>query len=86
MSSVRSIHTPQEARFIRVSVTAGARREQLFEKSGRLVVSVKEKAERGAANERVRALVARRFGVPTKKVRIISGMRSPNKMIALHAG
>ncbi|MDP2648798.1 MAG: DUF167 domain-containing protein [Patescibacteria group bacterium] len=66
----------------RVKVSAGARRESLAEgKGGVLGISVREKAERGAANLRVRELVARHFGVSVKAVRIVKGHRGSSKTL-----
>lgn len=67
---------------IRVKVTPGARRERVEEtKSQTLAISVREKAERGEANERVLALVARHACVPRSRVRLISGRTGRNKTI-----
>ena len=59
---------------------ADARRE-LFKKMGELhfEISVKEPAERNAANQRVRELLAEHFGVSVSKIRFITGMRGKNK-------
>lgn len=69
---------------VRVRVTAGARREALKEVGAdKLDIAVKEKAERGEANERVRTLVARHYGVAVKSVRIITGHERKNKTISV---
>ncbi len=81
---------------IRAKVNAGARHEQFvpiskgvepgkgeFKRAvaGEFLVHVKEKAEANAANDRVRALIARHYMVPTTSVRIISGHQRGNKVI-----
>lgn len=67
---------------IRVKVTAGARKERFEEvRDGVFAAAVKEKAEQNLANARVRALVAARFCVPQKAVRIVSGHRSKSKLL-----
>ena len=68
--------------YIKVRVTAGAKKES-FEKvsDDHFVVSVKEPAEQNRANKRVIELVALHFGVPTGKVRLISGHHSPSKIV-----
>lgn len=48
-------------------------------------IAVKEPAERNMANGRVIELVARHLGVPRGKVRIVSGHRSPTKMLRIDA-
>jgi uncharacterized protein YggU (UPF0235/DUF167 family) len=66
-------------RLVRVHVHAGARRESLVDGGGKLELSVKEKAERNAANERARVLLAHHFGVPAKAVRLVSGHHRAQK-------
>lgn len=70
--------------YIKVTVTAGAKRESLVKKSkDKLVVSVTEPAKQNLANKRVRELVAEHCAVPLSKVRIISGHHSPSKMLSV---
>lgn len=69
--------------FIKVFVTPGARKEKVEEKGDVLAISVREPAERNLANDRVRAIVADRIGVPLGKVRILTGHRSRAKMISV---
>jgi uncharacterized protein (TIGR00251 family) len=67
--------------YVRVQVRPGAKRESLIETEGKtLTIAVKEPAERGLANARVREVLAEHFGVPLGKVRMISGHRSPRKI------
>lgn len=67
---------------VKVRVRTDARREAFEEAAnGSFRVSVKERAERGAANRRVIALVAAHFRVPQKAVRILTGQRSPSKLL-----
>ena len=69
---------------LKVSVQAGARKEFVEMKNKDVwSVAVREKAERNEANERVRALVARHFGVTDGAVRIRAGHRSKNKKISV---
>lgn len=70
--------------YVKVRVTAGAKREVLRKKSDdHLEVSVIEPAERNLANRRVALIVAAHYGVPVGKVRIISGHRSPSKIFSV---
>lgn len=69
--------------FIKVFVTPGAKREKVEEKGETLAISVKEPATGNRANDRVRALIALRLGVPFGKVRILTGHRSRAKMISV---
>ena len=68
--------------YVRVHVQPNARRER-FEKRGEkeFDASVREPAERNLANRRVVALVAAHYGVPPRRARLVSGHRSPTKII-----
>jgi uncharacterized protein YggU (UPF0235/DUF167 family) len=70
-----------EPRIVRVEVRTGMKKETVLERGDVLLISVREEAERNMANARVRELIARRFGVPPKRVRIITGHRTPKKML-----
>lgn len=73
--------------YIKVIVNAGAKKEKVEEgKKGVLEISVKEPAQRNLANTRVRELIALRFKVPLSAVRILSGHRSPHKLLSVHTG
>jgi uncharacterized protein YggU (UPF0235/DUF167 family) len=70
--------------YIHVKVSAGVRKESFVKKSkDHFLISVREKAERNMANARVLELVAEYFNVPTSKVRIINGHRSPSKLLVV---
>ncbi len=70
--------------YVKVKVTPGSKKE-LFTKisDDHFEASVKEKAERNMANDRVRELVALHFGIPTKKAKLISGHHSPSKIFSV---
>jgi uncharacterized protein YggU (UPF0235/DUF167 family) len=75
--------------YIHVAVTAGAKKESFSSRHGgvnkksadHFIISVKEKAERNMANERVLELIAEHFKIPLNKVRIVNGHRHPSKLI-----
>lgn len=69
--------------YLKVFVTPGAKRETVAEKGDALHISVREPAERNLANDRVRALIAARLGIPVGHVRILTGHRSRAKMISV---
>ncbi len=70
--------------YIRVHVITGAKRELVkAEKPDVLNISVKEPAEQNRANIRVRELVALRYGILPKDVRIISGHHHPSKIFLI---
>ena len=65
---------------VRVTVKPSARRERIEEvRPGVFGVSVREKPERGEANERVRVLLSLHFHVPLSAVRFVSGARGKHK-------
>ena len=69
---------------VKVKVEAGAKHEKVERVSDTfLKISVKEPAERGLANERVRELVAIELSVNLNKVRIVNGRLSPSKLVAI---
>lgn len=69
--------------YIKVFVTPDAKREQVEEKGETLVISVKEPALQNRANDRVREIIAVRFGASFGKVRILTGHRSRGKMLSV---
>ena len=69
---------------IKVTVIPRAKKESLKEISpGIFLLSVKEKAERNMANQRMRELLAEHFGVPVKKIRMIRGHHIAKKLISI---
>jgi uncharacterized protein YggU (UPF0235/DUF167 family) len=71
--------------YIKVKVTAGAKKEEIKKKANdSFIVSVKEKAERNMANKRVCEIMASVFKVSIKNVRIINGHQSPSKMLSIN--
>ncbi len=69
--------------FIKVFVTPSARKESVEEKGDALAIAVREPATGNMANDRVRELVALRFGQSIGKVRIMTGHHSRAKMISI---
>ncbi|MBU6214692.1 DUF167 domain-containing protein [Patescibacteria group bacterium] len=69
--------------FIKVLVTPGAKKEKLEENGDAFAISVREPAAQNRANDRVREIIAERFGVPAGKVRILTGHRSRAKMVSI---
>lgn len=68
--------------YIKVKVQPNSKKE-LFEKMSEdtFAISVKEKAILNMANKRVLELLADHFSVSKGDLKIISGHRSPNKII-----
>ena len=70
--------------YIHVTVTAGMKKESLKKKNeDHFEISVKEKAERNMANNRVLELVAEYFKISKNKVRIVNGHRHPSKLLVI---
>ena len=66
---------------IKVQVKAGAKNDRIKKVADGYEVSVRVKAAGGMANDAVIGLVSSELGVPTKRLRIIKGLRSPTKTI-----
>ena len=70
--------------YIKIKVTPNAKKEKFERKQEDFFeIAVKEKAKQNMANERAREIIARYFGIIKGKVRIISGHRSPSKIISV---
>ncbi len=77
--------------YLKVLVAPGARKESVEERAQKkgsagepsLLISVREPAAGNRANDRVRELIALRFGVPAARVRILTGHHSRAKMISI---
>jgi len=70
--------------YLKVTVTPGAKKERVEAKSeSELSIAVKEPALQNLANRRVVQLVAERLSVPVRSVRIVSGHRSPRKVLSI---
>lgn len=68
--------------YIKIKVTPDAKKEKFEEiREDLFEISVKEKAKQNMANERVKEIIARHYGIMKGKVRIISGHHSPSKII-----
>lgn len=64
----------------------GAKKEQIEQRSeDQFVISVKEKAQRNLANNRVVELLAKYFDVPANRVRLVSGHRSMKKVFTIES-
>jgi uncharacterized protein YggU (UPF0235/DUF167 family) len=71
--------------YIKVKVIPDAKKEKFEQRSEELFeISVKEKAKQNMANKRIQELVARHFGIMKGDVKIISGHRSPSKIISIN--
>ncbi len=70
--------------YIKVKVTAGAKKETIEKvNDDHYKISVKQRAERNMANDRVIEMLADIFNVNIKQVRIINGHHSPSKMFSI---
>ncbi|MDP2815215.1 MAG: DUF167 domain-containing protein [Rectinemataceae bacterium] len=70
--------------YVKVRALTGAKKENLKEESStHFSISVREKAERNAANLRIRELLAMHFGVYLQQVRIVNGHQSPSKLLSI---
>jgi len=65
--------------YIHVRVKTKAKTEKVYTQNQKFFIDVKEKAERGAANKRVKELLASLIGCNIKQLRLIKGATTPSK-------
>ena len=68
---------------ISVRVRPNSSREEVTPEGDLFIVKVKEPPLEGRANRAVIRLLAERFGVPTSRVSIVSGLRSKDKVVEI---
>jgi len=66
---------------IQVKVKPNSRTEELSREGDSFIAKVKEPPKEGKANQAVIKLLAEHFGVSQSQVRILSGLKSRNKVI-----
>lgn len=70
--------------YLKVKVKANSKREELVKISeNTFEISVREKAERNMANNRVLEILSFELKIPINKIRIINGHQSPTKLISI---
>lgn len=69
--------------YVKVRVRTGCRREQVEHMKDLWKIEVRERAERGEANRRVKELLALHLRVPDRALRLIKGATSPSKLYLL---
>ncbi len=65
----------------KVLVKPNSNREFVKEEDGLIVIAVKEPPIKGKANKRVIELLAKYFGVKKSQIRIVSGLKSKEKVV-----
>lgn len=71
--------------FIHVKVRSDSKKEEFNQKSdNHFEISVREKAERNMANNKVVELVANHFNLSKSHVHIINGHHSPSKLLSIN--
>jgi len=70
--------------FLKVKVFAGCKKEEIIQKSDdEFEVRVKEKAEKGRANNAVIKVLANYFKIDESKIRLIKGFKERNKIFEI---
>ena len=70
---------------VKVKVISSPKNESIeVTKTGRLVVSIKEKREGGRANRRLVELLSEYYGVEEKNVIIVKGHKDTSKTLLIH--
>lgn len=72
---------PNQPVKIEVKVKPNSKSEQVSQVGGSFTVKVKQPPREGQANHAVIKLLAQHFGVPQSQVKILSGLRSKNKIV-----
>lgn len=71
--------------YIKVIVTAGAKKEKVERKNeNTFLISVKEEAKGNRANVRVCELLGEQYGCTSREVRIVNGHQHPHKLISIN--
>lgn len=69
---------------VKVKVFPGSKTESLAIKdSDSYILRVRERAEGGAANHKVRQLLASYFKIPEGRLRLVKGGKQPNKIFEI---
>jgi len=71
---------------IQVKVKPNSRTAEVSREGDSFIVKVKEPPREGRANQAVIKLLAEHFGIPQSQVRILSGLKSRNKVIEVAEG
>jgi uncharacterized protein YggU (UPF0235/DUF167 family) len=70
--------------FLKVKVFPGSKIEEIFKKADdEFVIKVREKAEEGRANKKVKEILARYLHIPEEKLILIRGAKQRNKIFKL---
>ena len=70
--------------FLKVKVFPNSKKEEIIKKSeDEFEIKVKEKAERGRANKRVKEVLARYLNVSEEKLILIRGAKQKNKIFKI---
>ena len=68
---------------IRIKVSPNSKIEGISQKDDSLIVKVKEPPKEGRANQAVIELLAEYFSMPQSHIRILSGIKSKNKVVEI---
>ncbi len=72
---------------IKVKVFPESKEDSITKKSeDSYIVKVKEKAERGEANQKVKEILMKYFGISAKNIRLLKGGKKPNKIFEINYG
>ena len=70
---------------VEIRVIPRARKDEVGgERAGRLLVRTTAAPVDGSANDAVRKLLARHFGVPASAIELVGGLRSRDKTVVVH--
>ncbi len=73
----------ESKKYIRVRAKTKTKHETIEEKKGVYYIHVKEKAERGEANKKIREMLAKEINCNPKRLRLVKGAKTTSKTYLL---
>ena len=70
-----------EIMIIEVYVKPGSKKEEVIEEEGKIILKIKERAEKGKANKRAIEVLAEHFNKNKADIKIIKGITSRKKIV-----
>lgn len=70
--------------YIKVTARPESSKNEVTMKGDRYIVSVREPAEHGRANDAVHSVLAQHLGIPKNKIALVRGADKPSKLFIRH--
>ena len=70
--------------FIKIKVQTNCKKEEIIKRGeDSFLIKVKEKPIQGKANDKVLEMISEHLDIGAKKIRIIKGSKTPNKLLEI---